>query len=190
MSSVLIIGASRGIGAEFARRYAIAGWEVHATRRQEGSWVDKLEGNVHLHLLDVLKDFDAWTLLHKLPPIDLLIHNAGVGLDANRDKMFAVNTYAPMRMLSIFLPLVKDKIVIISSRAGSSQAPRYLGDYSDSKRELNNLFRETEPVWREQGITSIVMHPGWVRTDMTEINAPLSVEESVDAMINFIPKLQ
>jgi NAD(P)-dependent dehydrogenase (short-subunit alcohol dehydrogenase family) len=66
---------------------------------------------------------------------------------------------------------------------------RSLGLYGDSKAALNDAFRTLAPGWSQQGVMAIVMHPGWVRTDMGGASAPLSVTESVAGIRQVVAQL-
>ncbi len=194
MPSVMVIGASRGIGLELARQYADAGWRVHATTRslaRPGKLGD-LAGEVSLYSLDVCSDADIAALAEALAgmPIDVLIHSAGVigsrgaGDEETRTQTFRINTEAPILTATALLENVaasdQKKIALISSVQGSGR-PRVGSEYlyGDSKGLLNAKFRELEPQWRARGITSVALHPGYVRTDMTGMMASISPKKSV-----------
>jgi len=191
MPSVLIIGASRGIGLGFVRDYAADGWEVHATTRDIGDPGDlaDISGNVSLYQLEVRNKDQIAALAGAFEGrgIDLLIHNAGVLRGVSRDEMMAINTDAPFDVVSALLPAVErgdgKKIAILTSQMGARNGGRTpSADYGASKCALNDRFRETEPEWRAMGITAVVFHPGWVATDMGGRGAPVSVDESVSGM--------
>ena len=76
MPTVLITGANRGLGLEFARQYSNDGWEVIATARESSPELEAL--NVHVEPLE-LNDLDSVTSFHRRldGPLDLLIANAG-----------------------------------------------------------------------------------------------------------------
>lgn len=191
MPSVLIIGASRGIGLGFVRDYAADGWEVHATTRDIGDPGDlaDIPGNVSLYQLEVRNkaQIDALAGAFEGRGIELLIHNAGVLRGVSRDEMMAINADAPFDVVGALLPAVErgegKTIAILTSQMGARNGGRTpSADYGASKCALNDRFRDTEPEWRAKGITVVVFHPGWVATDMGGRGAPVSVDESVSGM--------
>jgi NAD(P)-dependent dehydrogenase (short-subunit alcohol dehydrogenase family) len=199
MPTVMIIGASRGIGLELARQYARDGWRVHATTRtpEQPGALGKLSGDVVLHALDVRRDEQITALAAAVAHegIDVLIHNAGVsGVGMNRQEVMAINADAPIKVTEALLSAVQrgseKKIVLITSQLGARYgSKRSLGVYGDSKAALNDKLRALAPAWGRDGLIAIVMHPGWVRTDMGGRSAPLSVEESVRGMRQVIARL-
>jgi NAD(P)-dependent dehydrogenase (short-subunit alcohol dehydrogenase family) len=199
MSTVMIIGASRGIGLELARQYAAAGWRVHATTRtpaQPGA-LGSIEGEIVVHALDVRHASQIETLGQAVATegLDLLIHNAGVaGRGLAPEEVRRINTEAPIRVAQALLPAVtrsrEKKIVLLTSQLGARRGSTgSLGIYGDSKAALNDAFRAHAPAWGHAGLLAIVMHPGWVRTDMGGAGAPLSVQESVHGMRQVIARV-
>ena len=197
--SVAIIGASRGIGLGFARAYADEDWEVHATTRsmEKPGGLTRIEGDIRIHNLEV-RDSEQISVLAKEfedRGIDILIHNAGVyGTGMEYEDVMAINAEAPFNVISALLPAIlrgkMRKIAILTSQAGARNGgatPSSL--YGRSKCALNDRFQEIEPTWRECGVTAIVFHPGWVRTDMGGRFAPVSVAKSVAGMRNVIDTL-
>ena len=199
MPTVMIIGASRGIGLELARQYANDGWRVHATTRtpaQPGP-LSVLAGDVVLHALEVRDVVQVAVLAGAVEHegIDVLIHNAGVsGWGMPRAEVMAINAEAPIRVAQALLPAVtrstEKKMVLMTSQLGARYGQRHgLGLYGDSKAALNDAFRALAPEWGQQGVIAVVMHPGWVRTDMGGASAPLAVAESVAGMRQVITRL-
>jgi len=195
----MIIGASRGIGLELARQYAADGWRVHATTRTPArpGALGALAGDVVLHGLEVREAAQIASLAAAVAQegIDVLIHNAGVsGRGMSRAEVMAINAEAPIAVTQALLPAVRrsteHKIVLMTSQLGARYGRRGgLGLYGDSKAALNDAFRALAPEWGRQGVIAIVMHPGWVRTDMGGASASLSVTESVTGMRQVIARL-
>ncbi len=199
MPTVMIIGASRGIGLELAQQYTATGWRVHATTRtldQPGE-LGKLAGDVVLHKLDVCNadHIQALSAAVTSEGIDVLIHNAGVSdRTLSRDEVMRINAEAPIAVAGALLPAVlrgvEKKVVLMTSQLGARYgSSRRLSTYGESKAVLNDAFRELAPAWGEAGLIAIVMHPGWVRTDMGGAAAPLSAQESASGMRQVIGEL-
>ena len=143
MPTVMIIGASRGIGLELARQYANDGWRVHATTRtpaQPGP-LGALAGDIVLHALEVrdAAQIAALATAVEHEGIDVLIHNAGVsGWGMSRAEVMAINADAPIRVAQALLPAVtrstEKKIILMTSQLGARYGRRRsLGLYGDSK---------------------------------------------------------
>ena len=188
MPTATIIGASRGIGLGLARQYAVDGWRVHATTRtpKRTGALGKIRGDVHIHELEVTDRAQQQALRAALADeaIDVLIHNAGVyGTGMSAATVNRINAEAPIEVAAALMDAVlrseQKKIALITSQVGARRGSRRsLGKYGDSKAALNDRFRAIERDWRAAGCLAVVIHPGWVRTDMGGSSASLSVEES------------
>ncbi|GAB4174705.1 MAG: SDR family oxidoreductase [Thalassobaculales bacterium] len=204
MPTVLITGASRGIGAEFVRQYAEAGWRVLASARDPGRVA--AGGAVSAHRLDVTSDENATALAAELRgiAIDLLINNAGVigrrgdGLTTFDptvlEETFSVNVTGPLRVTRALLPNLlaggRKTCVFLSSRMGSiSLTPAGSLTYRVSKAALNMAVRNIAQELKAEGVTAVAVHPGWVRTDMGGPGADLGVEQSVSGLRQVIEGL-
>jgi NAD(P)-dependent dehydrogenase (short-subunit alcohol dehydrogenase family) len=204
--SVLITGANRGLGLEFAHQYAADGWNVIGTARNPEQ-ADALNAlPVEVAQLDVADQASVDALAKSLEgrPIDLLINNAGIFPRVSKieevnfddySRTIAVNTLGPVRVTRALLPNLrrgeKKTIVNITSRLGSmtlNDYGAYYG-YRESKAALN-MFTKTLAVELDpEGFTCLTIHPGWVKTDMGGQNATLTPEESISGMRAVIQKL-
>lgn len=206
MPTVLITGANRGLGLEFARQYAAADWNVLACCRnpEAASELRSISGRVEIYPLDV-SDLDRIAALAKQlsgTSIDLLLNNAGIYGPARMflgeldyrswEEVLRVNVLAPTRMVECFLEHVaasqKKLIACISSLMGSvggNVAGRhYL--YRSSKAALNAVVKSLSIDLRERGITVVTIHPGWVKTDMGGAEADLEIPVSVSGVIGVL----
>ena len=194
--TVLVVGASRGIGLELARQYAADGWRVHATTRTPHRPGELGELSVELHGLDVQNADERSALAADLAPagVEVVIHNAGVGQGTPRSEMMAVNAEGPILTVEALFDagaIDEDgRVVLVTSQLGARRGRKgSLGDYGDSKAALNDEFRRRAPAWGRRGVVAVVVHPGWVRTDMGGRAAPLSVQESAAGIRNLIESL-
>ncbi|HVM22391.1 MAG TPA: SDR family oxidoreductase [Sphingomicrobium sp.] len=201
MPTVLITGANRGLGLEFARQYAEGGWEVVATVRTGNPELKEL--NVRVEALD-MADLDAVAAFgERLDALDLLIANAGTygpkeAASAEEARgwldTLAVNTVAPYLLARSVLSLVersRGKLVAITSKMGSiddNSSGGFLA-YRTSKTALNSAWRNLALDVGRSGIVAAVLHPGWVRTRMGGSAAPLEPQESVAGMRRVIEQL-
>ncbi len=206
MATVLITGANRGLGLEFCRQYAAAGWQVFAACRNPKLAEDlcKLAAAypaIQLETLDVTDFSQIDALAEKLAnqAIDVLINNAGVYGD-NKTNGFGdmdyaawttvlqVNTQAPVKMAEAFLPQLKlgsNKLIAnVSSLMGSISDNTSGGSimYRSSKAALNAAMKSLAIELGKQQIGVITLHPGWVKTDMGGPKALIEVQDSVSGM--------
>ena len=202
MATVLITGANRGLGLEFCRQYAAEGWQVLACCRNPET-ADKLADipQVRVFPLDVSDFAQIDNLAEQLQDtaIDVLINNAGIYGDSPRHgfgqldyaawtKTLTINTQAPVKMAEAFLPHLqrgdKKMMVTITSQMGSIADNGSGGSilYRTSKAALNVAMKSISIDLEGQGIGVLVLHPGWVKTDMGGPNALIDSHISVTGM--------
>ncbi len=198
MTTVMITGANRGIGLELTRQYAADGARIFAccrsprTARELQDLAAASDSRVTLHSLDVTRAEDISALRQTVgrTPIDILFNNAGISggkgdtVDyAAWEEAFRVNTIAPYRMAQAFRTNLaasrERKLATISSMMGS--IAYNAGDraaYRSSKAAVNQVMKGLAIEFEKDGITVVILHPGWVRTDMGGSQAPVSPAES------------
>jgi NAD(P)-dependent dehydrogenase (short-subunit alcohol dehydrogenase family) len=199
MPRVLITGAGRGIGLEFARQYAEDGWSVVATCRNEAAAeaLRALPGEVTVEFLDV-REHRALVSFHERlgpAPLDLFIANAGVtrpdGFSAEDAdgwlEVLDVNCVAPTFLAYHLAPLViaaRGKMIAITSQMGSiaDNGSGGWNAYRASKAALNAAWKSMAVGMASQPVAIAMLHPGWVQTDMGGRGATLSKPDSVAAM--------
>jgi NAD(P)-dependent dehydrogenase (short-subunit alcohol dehydrogenase family) len=216
--TVLITGASRGIGLELARQYAARDWRVIATARDPAGASDlqrlaAADPNVVVETLDVTDHagVDALAAKYRGKPMDLLLLNAAQGptpqtavrslakLDfAEARQSFEVNAIGPMKVAQAFFDSVaassRKLIVAVSSDSGSLEASvkmPILYNYKASKAALNMYMHTLSFEAPRKGITVIMLHPGTVKTNPGLMRMPGALEtpDAVGRLLAVIDKL-
>ncbi len=209
MPTVLLTGANRGLGLEFARQYAGRGWRVLACCRdpEKANELNAVTGDIAVHRLDV-RDHDGIAALARElrgTAIDVLLNNAGV-YGPNRMHLgridyaawadvLAVNVLGPTRLIECFVDHVaasgKKLIACVSSQMGSMErnttGRHYL--YRSSKAALNAIVKSLAIDLRDRGVTFVTLHPGWVKTDMGGADADLHIPDSVRDVIALLERV-
>jgi NAD(P)-dependent dehydrogenase (short-subunit alcohol dehydrogenase family) len=201
MPTVLITGANRGLGLEFARQYCADGWSVIATARAPAEELQR--SCVRVEQVDMLDLDEVAAFGASVEQLDLLIANAGtygpktvVSADDAEgwSDTFTVNTIAPFLLAQSVLPAVArsgGKLIGISTQMGSIEDNSSGGfiAYRSSKAALNMAWRSLAIEARRSGVTAAVLHPGWVQTRMGGASAPLTPEKSIAGMRSVVAGL-
>ena len=211
MSTVLIIGANRGLGIEFARQYAADGWRVLATAREPESakelkLLSAKQKNITAYALNIVDEQSIENLAGQLSdmPIDILIHNSGlyprkgqkVGeIDyAGWREAMETNLYGVLRLTEALLENVtaseRKLIAAVSSSmssmhavgGGSVASAGTSYQYRTSKTALNMAFSVLAKELEPRRISVVLLDPGWVKTDMGGPHAQLTPEQSITGM--------
>jgi short-subunit dehydrogenase len=187
--AAVITGASSGIGAELARGLAAAGVPVGLVARRRdrldalAAEISAAGGTAHVATADVAEPAQVRAavaaLADRLGPIDLLVANAGVGLASSAldfsaapfERMVRVNllgaAYAFEAVLPAMLERGRGHLVGVSSIAAYRGLPGSAG-YSATKAALSSLLEGFRVELRRCGVAVTTVHPGFVRTEMTE----------------------
>ena len=209
MTNVLVTGANRGLGLGFVKNYLGKNVNVVGTTRDLKSSKElmaikeRFPDNLEIFELDLLKESAGDTLANFLGerPIDILINNAGIGSTNQHFQAVSpkpwleglkVNLIAPLMVTQSIIDNVKKgvdkKIYFLSSQLGSigdnTSGGMYI--YRSSKTGLNQVVKSLSVDLKPQGITVVSLQPGWVKTDMGGPNAPVSIDESVEGMMQVI----
>ncbi|GAA0547171.1 NAD(P)-dependent dehydrogenase (short-subunit alcohol dehydrogenase family) [Rhizomicrobium palustre] len=199
MKTVLITGANRGIGLEFAKQYDAEGAEVIACCRHPEKAEALAALDVRVERLDVTHDESIARLAASLGdvPIDIVISNAGVyGPEEQSTERISpaafldtmrVNTLGPLRLAQALKPNLlagrEKKLALLTSKMGSiSDSSGGFVAYRASKAALNMVAHTIALEWKKDGIMVALLHPGWVRTDMGGPGATLSPFDSVKGL--------
>ncbi len=202
MSTVVITGANRGIGLELARQFHQRGDGVIAVVREASLPLQDLGVRVEAGI-DVTDGASIDKLVGRLDDvtIDVLINNAGIlsaealpniDFDAVR-RQLEVNAMGPLRVTQALVPkLAADaKVAIITSRMGSIEDNTSGGmyGYRMSKAAVNAAGRSLAHDLRAKGIAVQLLHPGFVKTDMTGGNGNVTADVSAADLIRRIDEL-
>jgi len=199
--TILITGANRGIGLELARCFARSDWQVLACCRQPEAAaalaaLEREYPQLVMLPLDVTDAGQISALARELGgrPIDILLNNAGIW--GPKDQGFGeldeawwmetlrVNTVAPLKICEALVENVvashRKLMASMGSQLGclgeNSSGDWYI--YRSSKAALHMAMRSLAVDLAPRGVTSVMLHPGWVRTRMGGETAPLQPQES------------
>jgi NAD(P)-dependent dehydrogenase (short-subunit alcohol dehydrogenase family) len=202
MAEVCITGANRGIGLELARQFKDRGDQVVAACRTASTELQEL-GVELVESIDVADDGSVAALADALSGrrLDILINNAGIltresldDLDFERmRRQFEVNSLGPLRVTAALKPLLDrgSKVAIITSRMGSiednTSGSRY--GYRMSKAAVNMAGRSLAHDLKPDGVAVAILHPGFVRTEMTGGEGLIDPPESAAGLIQRIDEL-
>lgn len=196
MPTILITGGSRGIGAELVRQYAGDGWDVIATARdpQDISDLNAME-RVEAIELDVATDsgIDAFMSALGERKVDVFLNNAGT-MSSDADdragflKTLEINAVAPTilarRLQGQVAGSDRKVMAVVTSRMGSigdNDGGGYI-PYRASKAAVNAAWKSLAIDMKDDGVAVVMLHPGWVKTDMGGSNAQIDTETSVKGM--------
>ena len=203
--TVLITGSNRGIGFELCRQLAESGKHVIATCRQSSPELRALDVEV-IDDVEVSNFKSLEKLAEKLGErkIDWLINNAGIAggvglssidesaIDAFVD-MYKVNSLGPLLVTQALLNNLQEgsKVGIITSRMGSIDDNDSGGSYAYrmSKSAVNAAGKSLSIDLKPRGIAVALLHPGWVRTDMTGYGGLIDPDESASGLIRRMEQL-
>lgn len=214
MPSVFITGSNRGVGLEYVRQYAHAGWRVYASCRHPGDARDltDLAGrteNVSVHRLDVTSLEDVRGIHWEMEglPVDVLLSNAGIYLEKGSPptgpiryedwkRTLEANTLGPARVVEALAENVamshRRLVVVMSSHMGSIADIESPGSYyyRSSKAALNATMQGMAVALRERGIGVLLLHPGGVDTRMGPRVNPIPVRKSVEGLRALIDRFE
>lgn len=204
----VVTGAKRGIGFGLVERLLARGERVLVFARDAETsreLVALQQKHPSLELLsgDVTQDADVARLVEHVGArgVSLLINNAGILIPEDEllpttvqsiRKSFEVNTLGPVRVTHALLPALKPasaKVIHITSLMGSigdNESGGYYA-YRMSKAALNMFAKSFSKDYPT--LTTAVLHPGWVKTEMGGPEAPTSISESTQGLLNVIDGL-
>lgn len=200
--TVVITGANRGIGLEFARLYKTQGWQVVGICRHSSPELDALGVTVVPDIDVAGKDAGQQVFAAlKDQPVDLLINNAGILRDEKLGSLdfesmtaqFQVNALGPLRMTEALLDNMQDgaKVALITSRMGSiadnTSGGRY--GYRMSKAALNAAGMSLALDLKPRGIAVAILHPGFVSTEMVGGRGDIEPEVAASRLAKRIDEL-
>jgi NAD(P)-dependent dehydrogenase (short-subunit alcohol dehydrogenase family) len=197
MPTILITGANRGMGLEFARQYAADGWRVLGTVRDPMAGRALSEAGGEVYVCDVADPAQVERLKAALAGVelDVLLLNAGI-YGESQDfgsvdpaaflKVVAVNTIAPLKLAEAFVGQLAGRklIAAVSSMMGAVCDNTSGGSYAyrASKAALNMVIKGLSVDLASRGVVTVALSPGWVRTDMGGPDAPLDAATAVAGM--------
>ncbi len=202
--TVLITGANRGVGLALAQVYSEKGYRVIASCRNISREMESLNAEL-IFDADVASDQKVKKLVAQLngESIDVVINNAGVwgseslsNMDFNKMlEDYNTNALGALRVVDALCThgLLSEaaKIALITSKMGSIEDNGSGGRYAYrmSKAALNAAGKSLAIDLKSEGKSVVLIHPGWVQTDMGGKNALISAQESAKGIYQVIDYL-
>lgn len=205
--TILIVGASRGLGLALAEQFCHRNWHVIATVRGKAPALDAMKGRFPASLeeesMDMADEASVRALRERLDGrmLDMLFVNAGIAKSITESAatapvqdffdMMLVNAFSPMRLIETFEDIVSPSgtIAAMSSELGSIGGNPGAWDlYASSKAALNMLMKCYSARRAEDRRAKLVVAPGWIQTDMGGPDASFTVEESIPLVVDMLEK--
>ncbi len=206
--TVLVVGASRGLGLALVEEYCKRGFNVIATVRQQSTALQNLHKQYPDSLeiqdqVDIVNLDSVRALHHKLKgrKLDVLFVNAGISRaneltplqveEQDFIDMMLTNALSPMRVVELFHESLtfNGVIALMSSELGSiTNASAFWELYSSSKAALNMLAKSFAARHTGNSRAMLLIAPGWVRTDMGTQSASLDVSESIPLVVDVVAR--
>jgi len=209
--TILLIGASRGLGCAMAAEYLKRGWNVVGTVRRGArtplhDLADKSGGRLEIETVDIRERDEIAALRARLSGriFDVLFVSAGVTNNPSETiaevttdefvRVMVTNALSPMRVVEALHDVVSPAgtIGVMSSGQGSvgNNTTGMREVYRGSKAALNMFMRSFAARHSRDSRAMVLMAPGWVRTDMGGSEAPLSIDDSVPNLVNVLLAVQ
>ena len=211
MANVIVTGANRGIGLEFCRQFLERGDHVIAACRKPSSDLEMLGAKGNLQIegnIDVSSDNGASMFAERLgnQPIEILVNNAGIMRPESLEKLdidsirqqFEVNSLGPLRVTRALLANLEAgarsglaRVAIITSRMGSiaDNTSGGMYGYRMSKAAVNMAGVSLAHDLKSRKVAVAILHPGYVKTDMTNHGGQIEPSEAVRGLIARIEAL-
>ena len=202
MTTTVITGTNRGIGLELARQTAARGDDVIALCRNPSRELK----NLGVHIVDGV-DVGSDQSVADLPSrigtvkIDILINNAGILSRQSLDQLdtdairqqFEVNSLGPLRVTCALIPMLNPgaRVAIVTSRMGSVTDNTSGGHYGYrmSKAAVNIAGASLAQDLKSRGVAVVLLHPGYVSTDMTGHSGTVQPEDAAEGLLQRIAEL-
>lgn len=206
--SILLVGASRGLGHAMAEEFVKRGWNVVGTVRGSSrtklhDLADRHPGQVTVASVDITDADQLAALRDRLAQrrFDVLFVNAGTANQKREDTIFDISTeefvkvmvtnaLSPLRTIETLEGLVTENglIGVMSSGQGSVSNNEKGGHelYRGSKAALNTFMRSYAARHADGARSFLLMAPGWIRTDLGGPNAPFSMEETIPDIVSVV----
>ncbi|WP_372784403.1 SDR family NAD(P)-dependent oxidoreductase [Phenylobacterium sp.] len=205
--SILIVGASRGLGYAMAAEFAGRGWRVLGTVRAPGTPLHSLTAEradlIEIEALDMTDRDQILAVRDRLSgrQFDIVFVNGGIANRAPEDTMAGVSTeefvhvmvtnvLGVMRAVEAFGVLARPGGVIGAMSSGQGSIANNANGVNDvyraSKAALNQAMASYAGRHADEGQALVLMAPGWIRTEMGGANAPFSVEDAMPQIVDVL----